>query len=380
MKAREAAIMTVLLAMSILRRAMESLTQLFAGSDNGSPTAEIPIEVNGDVEPKAVARLSIEDEQHLDQYENKLQLVRDYTRGVALGYSNGFFLYGVGGISKSYSVLGELERLGVAYRLFNSRMSGRGLFDALSKYHDTIHVLEDMERVMGDKNAQGVLRSATWSQRSKEEGRQKRVVTWATGKGVESFVFSGGIIMLSNRPLDDLPELAAIRTRISHLHLVVSDSEIAALMRKLSAAGFQHDKKTMTPDECRDVCEFLIAQSKSRQCRLDMRMLDNSYRDYMQWREGSSTSDWATLVATRLEGQKQSQADTMAEREEEISVMEQAIEEHPDSVRDQQFYWSDLTGKSRASFFRCRQTYFKRLRDRSEQPTEVAIASQKSNP
>jgi hypothetical protein len=362
---------------------MSSLTQLFTDSigeanGNGTPTAKT---TNGDVKlQQPLAALSPEDQHHLDQYQGKLQLVKDYTRGVALGYSNGFFLFGLGGISKSFTVLGELERLGVAYRLFNSRMSGRGLFDSLSKYHDAIHVLEDMERVMGDKDAQGVLRSATWSQRSKEEGRQKRVVTWATGKGVESFTFSGGIIMLSNRPLDDLPELAAIRTRISHLHLVVTDSEIAALMRKLSAAGFQHDKKTMTPEECRDVCEFLIAQSKNRQCRLDMRMLDNSNRDYLQWREGSSTSDWATLVSARLEGQKRDN-DANAEREEEISVMEVAIAEHPDSVRHQQFYWSDLTGMSRASFFRCRQAYFKRLRERSEQPTEIAaIASQNPNP
>ena len=34
-----------------------------------------------------------DDEQHLASYEAKLQLVRDYTKGVALGFSNGFFLY-----------------------------------------------------------------------------------------------------------------------------------------------------------------------------------------------------------------------------------------------------------------------------------------------
>jgi len=64
-----------------------------------------------------------------------------------------------------------------------------------------------------DKDAQGVLRSALWSQRG-EDGKLKRVVTWGTARGIESIVFSGGIIMLSNRPLTDMPELRAIRTRI----------------------------------------------------------------------------------------------------------------------------------------------------------------------
>ena len=77
-----------------------------------------------------------------------------------------------------------------------------------------------MERVVTDKDAQGVLRSALWSQRG-DDGKLKRIVTWGTARGIESIVFTGGIIMLSNRPLTDMPELRAIRTRISHLHLAV---------------------------------------------------------------------------------------------------------------------------------------------------------------
>jgi len=203
------------------------------------------------------------DEVHLAAYEAKLQLVRDYTKGVALGFSNGFFLFGTGGIAKSFTVLGELQRLGVDFKLFNSRMSGRGLFDALAEYPKSIHVLEDMERVVRDADAQGIIRSACWGQRG-DDGKQKRTVTWATAKGVESVVFNGGIIMLSNRPLDDMPELVAIRTRISHLHLEVSDAEIAAQMRSLSRRGYAHGTDALTADECSTVCEFVVAESQSK--------------------------------------------------------------------------------------------------------------------
>lgn len=253
--------------------------------------------------PPIESPVASDDEQHLASYEAKLQLVRDYTKGVALGFSNGFFLYGTGGIAKSFTVLGELQRLSVDYKLFNSRMSGRGLFEALAEYPKSVHVLEDMERVVKDKDAQGIIRSACWAQRG-DDGQQRRTVTWATARGVESIVFSGGIIMLSNRALDDLPELRAIRTRISHLHLEVSDSEIAAQMRRLAKGCYKHGDQEMTPDECAMVCDFVILESQSKLCHLDMRLWDTSCRDYLQWRQGHSTCHWQILVATRLDGRR----------------------------------------------------------------------------
>jgi hypothetical protein len=120
-----------------------------------------------------------DDDLHLASYESKLQLVRDYTKGVALGFSNGSFLYGTGGIAKSFTVLGELQRLAVDFKLFNSRMSGRGLFEALAEYPKSVHLLEDMERVVKDKDAQGIVRSACWAQRG-DDGQQRRTLTWAT--------------------------------------------------------------------------------------------------------------------------------------------------------------------------------------------------------
>ena len=112
---------------------------------------------------KPVPVIPTEDDLHLQSYESKLTLIRDYVRGVVLRFATGFFLCGNGGISKSHTVLNELEKLEADYKLFNSRMSGRGLFQSLAEYPGTTHILEDMERVVKDKDAQGVLRSALWS-------------------------------------------------------------------------------------------------------------------------------------------------------------------------------------------------------------------------
>jgi len=292
-----------------------------------------------------------DDEQHLASYEAKLQLVRDYTKGVALGFSNGFFLFGNGGIAKSYTVLDELQRLSVDFKLFNSRMSGRGLFEALAEYPKAVHLLEDMERVVKDKDAQGIIRSASWAQRG-DDGQQKRTITWATARGVESIVFSGGIIMLSNRPLNDLPELRAIKTRISHLHLEVTDQEIAAQMRRLAKGGYKHGDQEMTADECETVCDFVILESQCRLCHLDMRLWDTACRDYLQWRQGHSATHWQTLVATRLDGRRDDV--TMPrdrQQDEDLRSLEAVLAQFPSTLAAQ-LEWCRLRGKSRASFFR----------------------------
>jgi hypothetical protein len=245
-----------------------------------------------------------------------------------------------------------LEKLGADYKLFNSRMSGRGLFQALAEYPNTTHILEDMERIVADKDSQGVLRSALWSQRG-EDGKLKRTITWGTARGIESIVFTGGIIMLSNRPLTDLPELRAIRTRISHLHLQATDEEIAALMRRIACKGFQHGEQTMTPDECQTVCEYLIAESQTKLAHLDLRLLDNSFRDFLLWKAGHTTSHWMTLVATRLDGRKDDAPSFPKDRQqdEDLRCLEAILAKSPTTLAAQ-VEWCRLRGKSRASFFR----------------------------
>src|SRR4051812_46628124 len=96
----------------------------------------------------------------LETLDNKLAVIRDRTRGVAKGYHSGFYLWGEGGTSKSYTVLKTLDEVGNAYKVTNSRIAGRGLFDLLEEYPDCVHVLDDVETLLSDKLSHGVLRAA----------------------------------------------------------------------------------------------------------------------------------------------------------------------------------------------------------------------------
>src|SRR5271166_5027932 len=170
------------------------------------------------------------DRAALASLEKKLHLIRDHVTAVARGYKTGYFLYGPGGVGKSHTALRHLENSDVPYQLYNSRMTAKGLFLTLKHAPDAIHVLEDMERLTKDPDAQGVLRSALWAQPGHD-----RIVTWtAATDGAQRFVFRGGLILISNRPLADLPELRALATRIEVHRLDVTEAELTAQMRHLA--------------------------------------------------------------------------------------------------------------------------------------------------
>jgi hypothetical protein len=265
-----------------------------------------------------------DDSRHLASLDAKIKLVQDRVRSVVGGYSTGMYLYGAGGLGKSFNVLQELEAQDVSVRLFNSRMTAKGLFNSLQAHPDAVHLLEDMERIVDDRDAQGVLRSALWAQPGKE-----RVVTWTTAADPQRFEFRGGIIMVANAPLKALPELRALATRIIVHKMDVTDEELQAQMRRIAGQGWSRGKHRLKPEECMDVCDFLIGQCVESQCPVDLRLLDNSCLDYCQWENEHSDHHWRDLVAHRVR-------QTVTQLREELSplTMEQKRARNRQIVRD----------------------------------------------
>jgi hypothetical protein len=302
--------------------------------------------------------LSPQDRYHLDRLEERFRLIRDRTASVALGYTTGLFLHGDGGVGKSYTILDELRRLKAHYVLFNSRMTGRGLYNALEKYPDAVHVLEDMEQIMRDRGAQGVLRSGLAGQRRDgDRGPIERLVTWTTFRMLHSFIFTGGIIMISNRPLHDLPELNAVRTRIACIHLQPSDPQLRALMRSVALKGYEHEGRQIAPVMCREIAEYIIEQSLSLHRSLDMRLLINSFQDFLLWEEGESGCHWRDLLASRLRERPTAFQEEVfiggraARKQRELEIVREILATTADP-QERVRLWRDRTGKSSAAFYR----------------------------
>lgn len=281
----------------------------------------------------------------------KLRLIDDRVTAVVRGYQTGLYLCGSGGLGKSYSVYRQLQLLECDFRVFNSRMSALGLFRALDKAPDAVHVLEDMERIVNDRDAQGVLRSALWSQ-----GDRDRLVTWTTSMGEQRVTFRGGIIMLANRPLGDLPELRALASRIAVHKLHVSDLEMCGHMRRIARQGWNRYQHKLEAAQCSEVCEYLIAECRQASCSLDLRLLDNACMDYLLWEGGNSHLHWKDLVTTRVQ-------QAAAHFRHEVSTLsrEDRKAHERDLVRDilmetadpqqRERLWEQKTGKRKSAFY-----------------------------
>jgi hypothetical protein len=290
----------------------------------------------------------------LTTLERKLQLVRDLTTAVAKGFKTGLYLYGQGGVGKSFTVLQHLKSLEAPVILYNARMTGKGLFLSLQHAPDAVHVLEDMERLTKDADAQGVLRSALWAAPGHD-----RLVTWTTATdGKMEVNFRGGLILISNRPLADMPELRALATRIEVHRLEVSESELVALMRELASKGFHHrDKHLLGPEECLQVTEHLLKECRSAGCPLDLRLQQKSFQTYLQWDQKWARSHWRDLVASSVREathhfNHESDALPREDRLTRSRNILRAIVTEEDDAKEQQRLYREQTGYSRADFFR----------------------------
>jgi hypothetical protein len=219
---------------------------------------------------------------------------------VALGYTHALFLYGPGGHGKSHIVQTELDQVPGKgkWKQYKGDMSSRGLIDRLEEYFEAVHVLEDMEKTLKQDEMQSVLRAAMAS----PKGGPRRITDTKHRRKVD-FVFHGGIIIVSNDPIDyRYGRLGAIASRTHPMLWRLSQPEMAAMMRAIALRGF----RKLTPEECMQVAEFVIQEMESRQAdtKVDLRIFcDGALPDYLQWKEGKSVAHWSQVVRARIQGE-----------------------------------------------------------------------------
>ena len=298
--------------------------------------------------------LTAADLQHLKEIDKKLQLVRDRVAGVVRGQP-GMLLFGPGGIGKTYTVQEELRRLRARYRLLNTHVTGLSLFTVLERYPTYIHVLEDVEEVLRDRLALGVLRSATWPCRQDRRGNPECVVTWSSRGQTREIVFRGGIIVISNRRAGELPELKALETRLTTINLEVCDEELAAQMRRQALLGYRVGHRVLGAAECWETIEFVIEESARVAASLNMRLMNQAFEDRMQAEDHAAGLPWQDLVASRIArqpnvaGEVEAPGLAAAKLAEELTVAREIV----GLPRKQRLIeWESRTGLSQATLYR----------------------------
>jgi hypothetical protein len=294
--------------------------------------------------------LTTQEREHLDLLESKLDHIGDAVKGIVKHFHTGLFLYGEGGTGKSYKVLETLRALQAKYVYHNTRLTARGLIDALERAPNDIHFIEDAETLLDDKKSFGVLRAALWSQSRKKP--PEREITWTAFKTSIRFIFTGGIIVISNANLaEEIPEIRAIKTRINVLRLDLSAEELLALMKKLCLEGYQYGEDYMSPDECLEVSDFIVTEFGELNRPLDLRLLMNGFKDFLQWKTGNSIKHWTELLLGRI-----SERPTVMRRSEKKATESQIalqISNMNISYPQKIALWEEKTGhKGDRSFYR----------------------------
>ena len=88
-------------------------------------------------------------------------------------------------------MLETLNKHNANWQHHQGHITAKGLVEAMEKRPGAIHLIEDAEDLLTEKNAPGVLRMALWTQdRSKPP---ERLVTWTVSKEPITFIFTGAV-------------------------------------------------------------------------------------------------------------------------------------------------------------------------------------------
>lgn len=183
-----------------------------------------------------------------------------------------------------------------------------------------------------------------------------RHVRYKTARGDQAVPFEGGIIAISNLPLDGHHEevLGALHDRIFVLHFDPADEQIIALISKLADDGV----RSISSANCRKVASFLIAECKTRGVRPTVRLfMDKALRDFELWEADQSETHWKDLIASNLEQQlielKHPTNDlSRAEQTEAERRIALDVFKGNNGRKERVEAWQQRTGKSQAAYYR----------------------------
>src|SRR5262249_36085699 len=105
-----------------------------------------------------------------------------------------------------------------------------------------------------------------------------------------------------------------------------------------------------------EVCEHIITECRRANCPPDLRLLDNSCLDYLQWESGYSQVHWRDLVTSRVQQSAahfRYEVNTLGRGERlarERDVMRD-ITQQTDLPSEQERLWKERTGKGKSSFY-----------------------------
>jgi len=183
----------------------------------------------------------------------RFQILEDFVDMVATRTIPSAIIIGEGGLGKSHTVFKALKAAGLlniddaeigarfdeglsrkAYIVVKGFSTAKGLYRTLFENKNKIVVFDDCDNILKDPGAANLLKAAL-------DSYDKRVITWnAESFGGEddlprSFIFTGGVIFISNMPMYKIPQ--ALISRSMPADVSMTRPEIIERMRAIVSEG-----------------------------------------------------------------------------------------------------------------------------------------------
>lgn len=231
-------------------------------------------------------------ESSLKEVEAQFGMIRDRLRGVCDGYSNGLYLHGPPGISKSHTVVTFLNDNSIPFEHVLGHLSGPALFDVIEENPAAVIVLDDVSGIFKEPKGIQLLLAALGSP---PDGSRVRKVPYRTARGKRVVEFTGGIVAISNLALEDHRSgiIAALADRVHVQKFDPTPEQVEALIFKIAMKGVAG----VAPDDAVMVARFLAGECRKLGTRLTVRLfVNNALPDFRMWKAGRSENHWTVLV------------------------------------------------------------------------------------
>jgi hypothetical protein len=137
------------------------------------------------------------------------------------------------GWGKSTTIENVLNSEKIPYLSLGSYSTPLFLYNAICSNPDSLIVLDDCAGLFQDTVAMSILKAATWKSSGSSDSRK---IAWGSTSEkveIESVVFTGKFILLTNNPIKSL-EAKAFLSRVLHLSIALSTEEKAMLLKNAS--------------------------------------------------------------------------------------------------------------------------------------------------
>jgi len=261
--------------------------------------------------------------------------LRSKVEMVGGGYANSLIVEGTGGIGKTYEVLRTLGDMNADFVICSSYSTPLSFYHKLYENNGKVIVLDDFQGVLDSAVGLSILKACLWSTTS------VRTVGYDSTSGhleaPRKFNFTGRIIFCVNK-LTDNADTQAFKTRALYYKLDFPLSVVKEIIMSIAKGGKDYG---LMREERAEIAQYILDNSDEATRELNLRTLIKAYGAYKYAK--TKGKDWKKEIIDLLDV------------DEDKKLIKDLMSKHSGIVKDVGKEFTEITGKSRATFFRIKK-------------------------